>query len=242
MIEEEQPQVQLPYEETLHYNLLQVQYEIENPPALGTGQYQHKYAKLDDILNSVRPLLSKYNLVLHQSTACKQDTNEAYLFTQIRSQHGESISSTIPLGVVDYSDDRFIHKLGSRITYLRRYELCSLLNIRHQDDDDGEADANNSSTPAIRRKHTGGALSAQKQEAMQSLLMAVADHEEFGTEVVDRVMRSWGISHVSECPDERYNARIQQVENYIAKKGFRAVKQGSSYKITKQLENETILE
>ena len=250
---EEETKTSIPYEESLHYCLLQVQNEIENPPALGVGQYQHKYAKLEDILNAVRPLLSKHGLVLHQSTACKQDTNDAYLFTSVRSKHGESISSTIPLGSVDYDNDRFIHKLGSRITYLRRYELCSLLNIRHQDDDDGETDANTSSVsnvnrpPVIKRSSNGksasdGKLSNKQQEAMQSLLMAVSNHDDFGTDVVDKIMNSWGITHVSECPADKYLARMQQIDTYLSKRGYNTSLISGQYTISKRLPNETVLQ
>jgi hypothetical protein len=109
-------------------NLLKVQKEIgalskksENP------FFKSAYLDLNDLLNAVKPLLEAEGLIL------LQPINETLVGTEIYdSESNELIKGSylrIPENITDPQ------KIGSCITYFRRYTLKSLLAIAEKDDD-----------------------------------------------------------------------------------------------------------
>lgn len=92
--------------------------------------FKSKYLDLGDLLTEVEPLVEKNLLVLLQPI---QDGKVITKIVDIDS--GESIESSIliPLNITDPQ------KLGSAITYFRRYTLQSLLALQAQDDDGNNA-------------------------------------------------------------------------------------------------------
>ncbi len=88
---------------------------------------EYKYATLDDVIAKIRPIMQVHNLLLTQI----MDNN--MLTTKIiHVPSGTEISGVLPLGNPATSQD-----LGSRITYLRRYALNSMLGLVLEDDVDG---------------------------------------------------------------------------------------------------------
>jgi hypothetical protein len=108
--------------------------------------FRSKYITLDSILLAVRPVLSQFNIFLSQSTEERMNSEGVVTSITVRSTllhaSGEWISNevTVPVnpavdrnGKVQLVD---AHRVGSSITYGRRYSLSSLLAIG-EDDDDG---------------------------------------------------------------------------------------------------------
>lgn len=88
--------------------------------------FKNKYFDINSLLAVVKPILSEHGLVLIQPL----DGNA--LRTILYDADGESISS-----VVNLPDIQDPQKLGSAISYMRRYSLVSLLAIEGDEDDDG---------------------------------------------------------------------------------------------------------
>ena len=93
--------------------------------------FKSKYADLGDVLAAVRPVLSTEGIAVLQPMRIT-DTGCELVTVLLRGD--ERIESAIPLQVDGKAQD-----LGSRLTYLRRYALCSLLGVVAEDDDDGNA-------------------------------------------------------------------------------------------------------
>jgi hypothetical protein len=89
--------------------------------------YKSKYASLDGVLAAVEPALHANELVVVQTI------EEAHLVTRLYHTSGQSLESRIPIPV-GINDPQ---KLGSAITYSRRYSVCSLLSVTADEDDDG---------------------------------------------------------------------------------------------------------
>jgi hypothetical protein len=92
--------------------------------------FKSKYLDLGDLLTEVEPLVDKNQLVLLQPI---EDGKVVTKIVDVDS--GESIQSSIiiPASITDPQ------KLGSAITYFRRYTLQSLLALQAQDDDGNNA-------------------------------------------------------------------------------------------------------
>jgi len=87
--------------------------------------YKSKYLELSDLLEAVEPLLHKNGLVLMQPIVNGEVRSEIYDI-----ETGEVVISAIKLPEINDPQ-----KLGSAITYFRRYTLQSLLSLQATDDD-----------------------------------------------------------------------------------------------------------
>ena len=112
-----------------HEDLVDALSAISNPELDGQANYG-SYTTLPTCLNVARSILSQHNLALIQVVL----PDPARLVTRIIHSSGDCIEDG---GVELIYDKSNVQKLGSAITYARRYGLCSLLGIAGQQDDDG---------------------------------------------------------------------------------------------------------
>lgn len=108
--------------------------------------FKSKYMDINGLLEQLLPLLEKYKLTVIQPLVYLEGNDGIYpaLMTSVSDGEKEIIKSVIPLP--DLQDPQ---KMGSAITYYRRYALQSLFLLRAEDDD-----ANNASKPANSFKTT----------------------------------------------------------------------------------------
>ncbi|TMZ44458.1 recombinase, partial [Klebsiella pneumoniae] len=112
--------------------LSKFQSEVENPKNTADNPYyKSKYAPLQDVLNTVRPLLSKHGLSIVQSPS--GDGERISIHTMLIHESGEWIEFD-PL--VLKAEKITPQGAGSAITYGRRYSLSAVLGISSEDDDD----------------------------------------------------------------------------------------------------------
>lgn len=91
--------------------------------------YKNKYASLSNIIEAVNKPLNDNGLSIVQMPCIEG------LTTMLVHSSGEWISSTSSTPVKDESDPQ---KLGSAITYARRYALGAILSLNIDEDDDGQ--------------------------------------------------------------------------------------------------------
>ena len=115
--------------------LTKFQAEVKNPKNTADNPYyKSKYAPLQDVLNIVRPLLSKYGLSIIQNPA--GDGELISIHTMLIHESGEWIEFE-PL--ILKAEKITPQGAGSAITYGRRYALSAVLGISSEDDDDGNS-------------------------------------------------------------------------------------------------------
>ena len=91
--------------------------------------FKSKYLDLGEILSNLEPILQKHKLLLLQPVL------DNSVYTEIHDlESGEIIKSAIPLPNIQDPQ-----KIGSAITYYRRYSLQSLLALQTDDDDGNKA-------------------------------------------------------------------------------------------------------
>tara|TARA_R110000803_G_scaffold57599_4_gene115560 strand:+ start:371 stop:874 length:504 start_codon:yes stop_codon:yes gene_type:complete len=86
--------------------------------------FKSKYFDINSLIGQLKPLLEKYKLLLLQPITDNQVRSIIY------DLDGGSVESSMPL-----PNDLDAQKLGSAITYFRRYTLQSLLALQAMDDD-----------------------------------------------------------------------------------------------------------
>lgn len=99
-------------------------------PHFGNG-----YTPLPDVLDAVRPILTKHGLVLTQTM--RVENGLPILVTTIHHKDGDTLTSEYPL-IPARNDPQ---GLAGALTYARRYALMALLGIASDDDDGNRASA-----------------------------------------------------------------------------------------------------
>lgn len=94
--------------------------------------FKSKFFDINQLLEHVEPLLFKHNLVVLQPIESGRVVTKIY-----HVESGDCISSELELPQI--ADPQ---KVGSAITYYRRYTLASLLAIQAEDDDGNKASGN----------------------------------------------------------------------------------------------------
>lgn len=94
--------------------------------------YKSKYADINQLIELTDPLFFEQNIL------CTMPIKSGYVVIELDDlDSGETITSELKL---PESNDP--QKVGSAITYFRRYALKSLLNIQEEDDDANKASGN----------------------------------------------------------------------------------------------------
>jgi hypothetical protein len=110
--------------------LSEFQSEVGNVAKDGVNPFfKSKYASLENVITTVKPLLAKHGL------SYSQFPDGDGLTTILLHESGQHLQATANL----HFKDQTPQGQGSAITYMRRYALSSILGIATEDDDDGNA-------------------------------------------------------------------------------------------------------
>lgn len=121
--------------------LLEFQKRITAIPKDSTNPFfKSKYFDVNTVIEAIRPILNEVGLVVQQPLGIEEGRN--ILITNVLDGDKIVISSTIYLP--EQPDPQ---KLGSIITYFRRYALVSLLLLQGEEDDDANLARTASKTP-----------------------------------------------------------------------------------------------
>ena len=93
--------------------------------------FKSKYATLSAVRDTVTPVLAKYNMAVIQGTYPLSDGWG--VMTRLVHSSGEWIESVYPFTAGEPQ------KMGSALTYSRRYSLAAICGIASEEDDDGNA-------------------------------------------------------------------------------------------------------
>jgi len=120
---------------SIHEKLFIIQQEIgaitkgsENP------FYKSKYFDINELIGQLMPLLKKHKLLLLQPLVTNEFEQNGVETQLIEVETGSMVKS-----FCKFPDMNDPQKMGSAITYLRRYTLQSLLGLQSEDDDANKA-------------------------------------------------------------------------------------------------------
>ena len=149
-VKKDEPEVMAPLFEAL----AKAQAEFESVTATSRVTFKNvdfKFAPLSEILGAVRPALNKYGLTLTQQTKHIPFGNANGIKVVTTLLHESGVSYDIESVPVFYNVND-IKNLGAQVTYLRRYEVKTLLGIEA---DSEELDMDNVSNQSQSVQQTG---------------------------------------------------------------------------------------
>lgn len=139
---------------------------IARSVTVSAGTFSYNYAPLDAVVAAVRPILAENGLSVVQLLGPGPS-----LRTELRHASGEAIGSSFPFEAP--ADPK---KLGSLLTYLRRYSLVAILGLATEEDDDASAAGDSSassSSSSDRGAGESGSSSGPKITDAQNRKIAV---------------------------------------------------------------------
>jgi hypothetical protein len=186
--------------------LIKFQAEVQNPKNTADNPfYKSKYAPLNEILNDVRPLLSKHGLGVIQSPS--GDGEKITINTMLVHESGEWIEFD-PLTLK--AEKITPQGAGVAITYGRRYSFSSVTGIASEPDDDGN------SLEGEQAQQQPKKLS----EGQVSRLFAIAKKNQVSADAVKRVLMSdYKKTNVADLTKAEYDEMISRIENKEQKQG-----------------------
>jgi hypothetical protein len=175
----------------------------------GGGKFTYSYADLSAIWEAIRAPLDKNGLSVTQVYSQEQDALK--LITILMHNSGQWIRSVLNVNTKDID----IQKIGSAMTYNRRYALSAILGISTEDDDDGE------SVKDAPRQET-----AQVQYISSITASHIEDHirkniTPYDQEWRGRALRHYGVDRFDLVPlseQEKIQQRMVQRSNELVKK------------------------
>ena len=154
-----------------------------------------KYADLAEIIKTCRAPLSMHGLSVIQRVILRGETH--VLLTRLCHASGEWIESAMHLNPAK----KDIQSMGSEITYVRRYCLCSIVGITSsQDDDDGFASMSDEQV-AQKQKEAGVTKRVTAAQSKQLSELLVDLPKELQKKVMKSLQEKYGIDRVSDLPD-----------------------------------------
>jgi hypothetical protein len=156
-----------------HSNLTRIIFEIQQEvPFIGKDStnphFKSKYASLEDIWSTLRPVFLKHGIMVSQVPGCIKDGAIEVVTQIIHVASGEFLLSCgyMPMG------KEGPQAAGSAITYARRYFLCPLLGIVAGEDDDAEQAEGR---PALTQAQLEG-LRKRKDAVMKNILASAGEN------------------------------------------------------------------
>jgi hypothetical protein len=176
------------------------QAEIRNPKSTATNpHFKSKYAPLNEVLNVVRPVLSKYGLSVVQN--CYGNNVETSVVTILFHESGEFIES----GEIKLKNEKATAQgMGSSVTYARRYSLNSMLGISSDGED---IDGNDEKQQAKTDEKQDPNLITIKQA---QLLFTIASKD---VELVKKVCEKYGYTSTKEIKKEKFDLIMNEIKN-----------------------------
>jgi hypothetical protein len=156
----------------LYAALVKAQSQIKNAVKDSVNpHFKNRYADLESVWDAVRDALHKNDLAVLQLTDIDA-SGAPVLITRVIHTSGEHVEGRYPLVCKDPTDAQ---KLGSSMSYARRYSLSAMLGVI-QSDDDGNTAAGHTppaaapkATPAPAKQGPASIFAAHKLEYPKAL-------------------------------------------------------------------------
>lgn len=134
--------------------------------------FNSKYADLAEVLDTIRPTLSKHGLAVMQFPAYSAEHGVVVVETVLVHRSGEYVAGSVGVPVTK----KDAQGVGSGITYARRYSLAAVVGIAQDDDDGNAASKNDNAKKQTKIKDPD----AELEEAIKRIMTSKSDDDMAG--------------------------------------------------------------
>lgn len=188
--------------------LSKFQGEVKNPKNTATNPFfKSKYAPLEEVLNTTRPILSKHGLSVIQSPSSEGEY--VSITTILMHESGEWMEFQ-PLKLK--TDKNTAQGAGSAITYARRYAISAILGIASEEDDDG----NNAEPKRLSKSNVSNSKNLTNKgisEAQINRLYAIAGSKNINRDKVNAQVKTKLKKNVRDMTRVEYDRVVKGYED-----------------------------
>jgi hypothetical protein len=153
---------------SLYAALVKAQSQIKNAVKDSVNpHFKNRYADLESVWDAVRDALHRNDLAVLQLTDLDA-SGAPVLITRVIHTSGEHVEGRYPLVCKDPTDAQ---KLGSSMSYARRYSLSAMLGVI-QSDDDGNTAAGHTASPSVAKPAPAPVTAKASSNVMVDLFAA----------------------------------------------------------------------
>lgn len=179
----------------------EMQSEIETVSKTKKG-HNTMYATLEDIVDTVKPVLQRFGFAVSFSI----DTKQGVIVTcTLMHKLGHSIDTTITLNPDNSGSKNAVQAIGSAVSYGKRYTICSLLNIATRDDDDAQSCSVNA----------GKVITTSQVQTIENKLNQLSLERRAGFS--SYIAKEYQAANVAEIPANKYNQVLAFVNKAVLK-------------------------
>jgi len=184
--------------------------EVTNPENTVVNTFfKAKYAPLNEVLNTVRPILGKYGFAVIQIPTF--DNANCAVNTILTHSSGGCISFPALQNKPTKPD---VQGMGSTLTYLRRFSLNAYLGVMGEVDDDGNAAANKSDKKPEQKED---AANEAMDACVSYISKAITDEDKKARnaaviDVVKKFVASGKIKDVQESDRTKVAEKIKELD------------------------------
>jgi hypothetical protein len=174
--------------------IINIQSELKVPKGNYNSFGKYKYRSAEDILEALKPLLKKYNVILKLSDTIKVIGNKIFLKSTAKIWFGEGHKSVaVSFGFAELSEHKGMsaeQATGTASSYARKYALNGLFLI-----DETESDADHDNKKEVARKPVLNADTEAFGKAVEYLMKggsidAIKQKYEVSQEVETKLIKS----------------------------------------------------
>lgn len=165
--------------------------------------FNSRYADLTACLNAARPILAKHKLAVVQSPRMTGDV--VHVQTMIIHEDGGYLTDTASHDRSGNEEANDLQKLGTVITYLRRYALRAMLALGDKDDDGASIGKPTGAKRASKPRAKGELRKSQRE-----------DYSDAGAILADTVVSTFGITDPEKARQFVSGLLGEDVEDLIA--------------------------
>lgn len=193
------------------------------------GSFTYHYADIAAIQRAISPRLKSCGLSVTFDTRQEGDTLNVVCIVHHSQGHSERTSFPVPIDRAARMNDT--QKVGSALTYGRRYALCAALGIVTAEDDD-DAQTLNQPEPSGYSHPTqseGGPTRSAPPGRQNGAPISSAQHKRLEARIselsLDRervkawVHRAWSVEHLTQLNQAQYTALDGNLEGWAEKEG-----------------------
>ncbi len=183
--------------------------------ATAKGSYSYSYAPLDQIMETIRPVLGELGLSVFWSS--RVESGRVVVFCRIAHVLGHSENSgEISMPVPDASErggGNPAQRVGSALTYARRYSLLQVTGLSPEDDDDA------ASLGGEEKKRKPAGEETPREEKKRSVTFPFGKHKDEMPEALSlqdlRKEEAFWTKKVAEEDNPKYKANNQKLLDAI---------------------------
>jgi hypothetical protein len=188
--------------------------DVKRSRVADAGTYSYRFAELADVLVMARPILHEHGLAHMQPVSTEMVGNATHVSvcTELIHVSGATATSPVLLLVVSGSDAQ---RVGSAVTYARRYSLMATLGIAGDDDDAAMATLARTASPPGRAARAAAPATGRSPEEAQARELLNGATSEVRTGIQRAFREHFGVS-LSNLSRDRHAEALSFITEQLA--------------------------